>query len=245
MGSEATPRTPRLVGGGQPGALDVRRRRRRRQAPPGPLRPSARRAPPPRGEHAIEALLGRVGRVGDRGDVALGLQRATPPHRGLDRHRQHERALPAPGPPRRRSRSPPSLHGNSSGAWRRRLRSSGRCQSPWRPGRLPAEGRRSESPPAAATAARRSCSSRSPRAAGGGAAARGSSGRLARGARPQQVGEHQRPRSWRGGAVVAIATLAPARASEARSSSSARRSPAVEPSETSSTSSACAPGHLR
>ena len=32
----------------------------------------------------------------------------------------------------------PSLQGSSSGAWRRRRRSSGRCHSPWRPGRLPA-----------------------------------------------------------------------------------------------------------
>ena len=38
------------------------------------------------------------------------------------------------------SRRPPSLHGNSSGAWRRRRRSSGRCHSPWRPGRFPAAG---------------------------------------------------------------------------------------------------------
>ena len=38
------------------------------------------------------------------------------------------------------SASPPSLHGTSSGASRIRRRSTGRCQTPWRPGRLPAAG---------------------------------------------------------------------------------------------------------
>ena len=38
------------------------------------------------------------------------------------------------------SASPPSLHGTSSGALASLRRSTGRCQSPWRPGRLPAAG---------------------------------------------------------------------------------------------------------
>jgi hypothetical protein len=38
------------------------------------------------------------------------------------------------------SASPPSLHGTSSVASANRRRSTGRCQSPWRPGRLPAAG---------------------------------------------------------------------------------------------------------
>ena len=38
------------------------------------------------------------------------------------------------------SASEPSAHGTSRGAWRSRRRSSGRCQTPWRPGRLPAAG---------------------------------------------------------------------------------------------------------
>ena len=38
------------------------------------------------------------------------------------------------------SASPPSLHGTSSGAFASRRRSTGRCQIPWRPGRLPAAG---------------------------------------------------------------------------------------------------------
>ena len=38
------------------------------------------------------------------------------------------------------SASAPSLHGSSSGAAANRRRSTGRCQTPWRPGRLPAAG---------------------------------------------------------------------------------------------------------
>ena len=38
------------------------------------------------------------------------------------------------------SASPPSLHGTSSDASRKRRRSTGRCQIPCRPGRLPAAG---------------------------------------------------------------------------------------------------------
>ena len=38
------------------------------------------------------------------------------------------------------SASPPSLHGTSNDASRSRRRSTGRCQSPCRPGRFPAAG---------------------------------------------------------------------------------------------------------
>ena len=38
------------------------------------------------------------------------------------------------------SARPPGLHGTSSGAAARRRRSTGRCQTPCRPGRLPAAG---------------------------------------------------------------------------------------------------------
>ncbi len=38
------------------------------------------------------------------------------------------------------SARPPSLHGTSSGAALKRRASIGRCQMPWRPGRLPAAG---------------------------------------------------------------------------------------------------------
>ena len=38
------------------------------------------------------------------------------------------------------SARPSALHGTSSGAAVNRRASTGRCQSPWRPGRLPAAG---------------------------------------------------------------------------------------------------------
>ena len=38
------------------------------------------------------------------------------------------------------SSNPPALHGSSSGAVRNRRASTGRCQTPWRPGRLPRAG---------------------------------------------------------------------------------------------------------
>jgi hypothetical protein len=47
------------------------------------------------------------------------------------------------------SANPPSLHGTSSGAAASRRRSTGRCQSPWRPGRLPAAGASKRITPAA------------------------------------------------------------------------------------------------
>ena len=80
---------------------------------------------PPRCEHAIEALLGRVGRICDRGDVPPRLGRP----RRLDRHRQTSARSPrraAAGA----SRSPPSLQGSSSGACSSLRRSSGRCHRP-------------------------------------------------------------------------------------------------------------------
>ena len=86
----------------------------------------------PGGQHAVEALLLRVGAVGDRGDVALG-GRARSARRARARRRRPRAARGA-------SARPPSLHGTSSAASRKRRRSTGRCQSPWRPGRLPAAG---------------------------------------------------------------------------------------------------------
>ena len=63
---------------------------------------------PPRGEHAVEALLLRVGAVGDRGEVALRRRAATArPGRARSTGAACGRGASA---------RPPSLHGTSSGA---------------------------------------------------------------------------------------------------------------------------------
>ena len=98
--------------------------------------------------------------------------------------------LPAPTAAGAASASPPALSGSSSGAAARRRRSSGRCQRPWRPGRLPAEG-----------ASKRIAPGRGPEQRGGRRRVehrpgpqlgeRAQRGRP-RGTRPGEVGEHQR-----------------------------------------------------
>ena len=57
---------------------------------------------PPRRQHAVQPLLVGIARVGDRGDVALGVRScfflgALPRAREFDRRRQHERVLGATG----------------------------------------------------------------------------------------------------------------------------------------------------
>ena len=127
------------------------------------------------------------GRPGLAGDGALtgagydegalrGLASAHPARRGA-------------WPPRAR----PRLRAAAAGAWRSRRRSSGRCHSPWRPGRLAAAGGvEADRPRAAATAGRRWWWSRPPPGAASAAALERLLGGAARGARPAQVGEHHR-----------------------------------------------------
>ena len=74
----------------------------------------------------------RVGAVGDRGDVA----RRAPVPDGATGIGTTSASACGDGA----SSNPPSLHGSSSGAARKRRASTGRCQTPWRPGRLPRAG---------------------------------------------------------------------------------------------------------
>ncbi len=132
------------------------------------------------------------------------------------------------------SARPPSLHGTSSGAAAKRRASTGRCQTPWRPGRLPAAGASKRIAPARRAQQRRRggrvqdargvCSRdrRARRAAGG--------------QRPGELDRRERPPLRAGGRRRRHPRAAPARRSEAASSASASRSPAVPPRETMRTS---------
>ena len=131
------------------------------------------------------------------------------------------------------SASPPSLHGTSSGAACIRRASTGRCQMPWRPGRLPAAGASKRIAPGRARAAPRSWTNTAPRAG----CARGSppvAARRAFSAQASSIAAYVR--SSGGRCVAAISTRAPARRSDAASSASASRRPAVPPRDTIRTS---------
>src|SRR3984957_11168935 len=133
------------------------------------------------------------------------------------------------------SLSPPSLHGSHSGASPSLRRSSGRCQRPWRPRRVPAEGaskriapRRGHSRAAGGLEGTIAVGGPSPNRASAVAAA-------TRAARAQARSVSISVRVGAGGLAVASTTLAPARCSESCNCRSATRSPSVEPSETIST----------
>ena len=132
-----------------------------------------------------------------------------------------------------------SVSGSSSGAAARRLRSSGRCQRPWRPGRFPADGASNRIAPGRGhSSAAVVLEYRIAPAGATGAAPRLAAARAAR--------AHIRSVSisvltGAGGRARAILTLAPALRSVSASCSSAVLRPSVEPSETSRTS---APGAI-
>src|SRR5829696_143473 len=131
---------------------------------------------------------------------------------------------------RRASASPPSLQGTSSFAATSRRRSTGRCQTPWRPGRLPAAGASKRIAPGAgqSSAAVVVLYTIARGWASGSAAA---AARRAGTAQARSVSANVR--GSRAARARTVATLAPARRIEAASASSAIRSPAVPPSETS------------
>ena len=180
----------------------------------------------PRGEDAVEALLLRVGAVGDRRDVALRGRRAA----RRDRHRDDDRvgvrlrrlgqpAL-APRHEQRRRRQPPPLDrplpepvaagavAGRGGVEADRARGAARAARRWSRSRGPRAGGARRSPPAPPRAPRAPTPARSARSV-----------------------RHSRTR-----AAWTSATSAPARRSDAASSASASRSPAVPPRETSRTS---------
>ena len=89
----------------------------------------------PGGEDTIEALLEGVGGVGDRGDVTDGRGGSG----GFDGDGQNQRALAGTGVRGRlvESAGAPGKQQRGPGET---AALSGRCQRPWRPGRLPADG---------------------------------------------------------------------------------------------------------
>ena len=182
----------------------------------------------PRPQDEVEALLVRVGGVRDRGDVALGGGRA----RRLDGDR-HDDGV---GVRARRLGERARVLRHEQRRGRSRRRSSGRCQTPWRPGRLAAAGRvvadRARSRPQQRGRDRRVERRRAARARRCPACA------AARAARAQPRSVSANVRTSRGGRAATTATAAPARRSASASSVSAARSPAVEPSETSRMSAA-------
>ena len=184
----------------------------------------------PGGEHAVEALLLRVRAVGDRGDVALA--RAGPEGStgtGHDDRVRVRRAAPRPARPRSTARAAArrATGGARPGAARSRGGPGG-CRRP---------GRRSGSRPGAGPAGPRWSRSRGPRAGGAPSIAARPRRRARDAPRRARCSAYVRhSRAPRGGARPR--PTRPRARSEPASSSSASRSPAVPPSETSRTSTA-------
>ncbi len=226
-------------------------RRARARSPPTPRHdellapsPAARaRHRAPRREHAVETLLARVGGVRDRRDVALATAAQAGP-----------RARPRPA--RRAPRAPSARRGRrlaqrplAPRQQQRRLAQAAALEralpEPVASGPV-AGGRRVEADRArrAATAARRSCSSRSPRRPPGRRRCRATSRAAARAARAHaEIGEHQRARRARGAARGRPSRSRRPVAASPRAPRLRACRPAVEPSETISTSSAPAAWH--
>src|SRR4051794_6008600 len=128
---------------------------------------------------------------------------------------------------------PPSLQGISSGADLKRWASTGRCQIPCRPGRLPAAGASKRIAPGTGPSSAAVVLEES--------TARGRCSRMARIAARRAFGAQASSsaanvRSSGGRRARQISTRAPARRSEPASSQSASRRPAVPPRETIRTS---------
>src|SRR4051794_23475618 len=128
---------------------------------------------------------------------------------------------------------PPSLQGISSGADLKRWASTGRCQIPCRPGRLPAAGASKRIAPGTGPSSAAVVLEES--------TARGRCSRMARIAARRAFGAQASSsaanvRSSGGRRARHISTRAPARRSDPASSSSASRRPAVPPRETIRTS---------